>query len=139
MGMLGSNKSGPSTITFDPINFTEHFAKGEGVKFVIGAWNGSDTISYVGTDGKDVNFGSNGVKHDDPVTHTRLSIENTWRNWAVSIDRSGMVVENKFEGKTYRSTLSDKQLKGEESLVFKFSKWSNQHFFLISNIDTYHI
>ena len=139
MGMLGSNQSGPSTITFDPINFTEHFAKGEGVKFVIGAWNGSDTISYVGTDGKDVNFGSNGVKPDDPVTHTRLSIENTWRNWAVSIDRSGMVVENKFEGKTYRSTLSDKQLKGEESLVFKFSKRSNQHFFLISNIDTYHI
>lgn len=139
MGMLGSNDSGPSTITFDPINFAELFAKGEGVKFVIGAWNGSDTISYVGTDGKDVNFGLNGTKPGHPKDHTRESIQNTWHNWVVSIDRSGMIVENKFEGKTYRSTLSDKQLKGEESLVFKFSQWSNQHFFLISNLDTYHI
>lgn len=75
----------------------------------------------------------------DATQLTKEGIEKTWRNWVVTIDKVGMHVHNVFENTDYDFALSEGQLNGTESLVFKLGKASNNHFFMLTNMMTYHI
>ena len=146
VGVYGTNKSGPTTLNLDPINFNELFENGEGVRFTLGTWNGTDKISFMNGEetaelgGAEVkpNNHANGNYHD-PLKYTWPLIENTWRNWKVSIDRFGMNVHNSYANEDYHFALTEGQLNGTESLTFKLGTYSNDHFFVLTNMMAYHI
>lgn len=138
IGILGnSSKSG--TLTLDKMNLNELLANGEGVRFTLGAWNGGELVSFM--DGETASgVGLNATKaNNDQAAQTKESLEGTWLNWVVTIDKVGMHVHNVFENKDYDFALTEGQLNGTESLVFKLGKMSNGRFFLLSNMMTYHI
>lgn len=138
IGILGnSSKSG--TLTLDKMNLNELLANGEGVRFTLGAWNGGELVSFM--DGETASgVGLNATKaNNDQAAQTKESLEGTWFNWVVTIDKVGMHVHNVFENKDYDFALTEGQLNGTESLVFKLGKVSNGRFFLLSNMMTYHI
>lgn len=138
IGILGnSSKSG--TLTLDKMNLNELLANGEGVRFTLGAWNGGELVSFM--DGETASgVGLNATKaNNDQAAQTKESLEGTWLNWVVTIDKVGMHVHNVFENKDYDFALTEGQLNGTESLVFKLGKVSNGRFFLLSNMMTYHI
>lgn len=138
IGILGnSSKSG--TLTLDKMNLNELLANGEGVRFTLGAWNGGELVSFM--DGETASgIGLNATKaNNDQAAQTKESLEGTWLNWVVTIDKVGMHVHNVFENKDYDFALTEGQLNGTESLVFKLGKMSNGRFFLLSNMMTYHI
>ena len=146
VGVYGTNKSGPTTLNLDPINFNELFENGEGVRFTLGTWNGTDKISFMngeetaelgGAEVKPNNHASG--NYHDPLKYTWSLIENTWRNWKVSIDRFGMNVHNSYANEDYHFALTEGQLNGTESLTFKLGTYSNDHFFVLTNMMTYHI
>lgn len=137
IGFLG-NKNEPAVLTFDKIDFNKLLNANEGVYFTFGAWNGGEYISFV-DQGKDVNLGLNGpgMTGNNDSLHTKQTIEYTWHNWQIAINKTGMHVYNVFEN-TYKTfILTDKQLSGEESLVFKLARWSAGRFFLLTNMVTY--
>lgn len=141
IGICGTNNTypeGPSFLTFDKFNFNELLNNKKGIRFTIGAWNGGEYISFV-EQGKEINLGLNGAKPDHPKNHTKESIENTWHNWQVTIDKVGMHVYNVFTQENFDLTLTEKQLSGEDSLVFRLAKVSGNRFFLLTNMMTYHI
>lgn len=146
VGVYGTNKSGPTTLNLDPINFNELFGNGEGVRFTLGSWNGTEKISFVDGE-KTVELGINETKpnnhasgnYHDPLKYTWPLIENTWRNWKVSIDRFGMNVHNSYTNEDYHFALTEGQLNGTESLTFKLGTYSNDRFFVLTNMMTYHI
>lgn len=146
VGVYGTNKSGPTTLNLDPINFNELFENGEGVRFTLGTWNGTDKISFMngeetaelGTAEVKPNNHASGNYHD-PLKYTWPLIENTWRNWKVSIDRFGMNVHNSYTNEDYHFALTEGQLNGTQSLTFKLGTYSNDHFFVLTNMMTYHI
>lgn len=138
IGILGnSSKSG--TLTLDKMNLNKLLANGEGVRFTLGAWNGGELVSFM--DGETASgVGLNATKaNNDQAAQTKESLEGTWLNWVVTIDKVGMHVHNVFENKDYDFALTEGQLNGTESLVFKLGKVSNGRFFLLSNMMTYHI
>lgn len=138
IGILGnSSKSG--TLTLDKMNLNELLAKDEGIRFTLGAWNGGELVSFM--DGENASsVGLNATKADNnQAAQTKESLEGTWLNWVVTIDKVGMHVHNVFENKDYDFALTEGQLNGTESLVFKLGKMSNGRFFLLSNMMTYHI
>lgn len=138
IGILGnSSKSG--TLTLDKMNLNKLLANGEGVRFTLGAWNGGELVSFM--DGETASgVGLNATKaNNDQAAQTKESLEGTWLNWVVTIDKVGMHVHNVFENKDYDFALTEGQLNGTESLVFKLGKMSNGRFFLLSNMMTYHI
>ena len=144
VGIFGTS-SKSTVLTFDPMDFSALFAKNQGIKFTIGAWNGLDTL-YFKNDGKDVDLGQNQEKpntgdlpYHDPKVDDRELIRNTWRNWEVSIDSIGVSVHNWNTGIDYLFKMTEGQLKGTESLVFGLSKSSNNHFFIASSWYTYRI
>lgn len=146
VGVYGTNKSGPTTLNLDPINFNELFENGEGVRFTLGTWNGTDKISFMngeetaelgGAEVKPNNHASG--NYHDPLKYTWSLIENTWRNWKVSIDRFGMNVHNSYANEDYHFALTEGQLNGTESLTFKLGTYSNDHFFVLTNMMAYHI
>ena len=143
IGIFGTS-SVATTLTFDAINFNELLANNEGIRFTLGAWNGGESVSFV--DGENtVQMGlsdalpKNSGGYNDATQHTKESMEKTWRNWVVTIDKVGMHVHNVFENTDYDFALSEGQLNGTESLVFKLGKQSNNHFFMLTNMMTYHI
>lgn len=138
IGILG-NSSKPGTLTLDKMNLNELLANGEGVRFTLGAWNGGELVSFM--DGETASsVGLNATKADNnQAAQTKESLEGTWLNWVVTIDKVGMHVHNVFENKDYDFALTEGQLNGTESLVFKLGKMSNGRFFLLSNMMTYHI
>ncbi len=146
VGIYGTNKSGPTTLNLDPINFNELFKNGEGIRFTLGTWNGTDKISFMNGE-ETTELGASEVKpnnhasgnYHDPLKYTWPLIENTWRNWKVSIDRFGMNVHNSFTNEDYNFALTEGQLNGTESLTFKLGLYSNDHFFVLTNMMTYHI
>ena len=72
------------------------------------------------------------------VVFTKETIEKVWHNWQVSIDKAGMHVKNVFTNENHDFKLTDKQLNGEESLVFKLgNKQSINRFYLLTNMLTY--
>lgn len=138
IGILGNSpKSG--TLTLDKMNLNKLLANGEGVRFTLGAWNGGELVSFM--DGETASgVGLNATKaNNDQAAQTKESLEGTWLNWVVTIDKVGMHVHNVFENKDYDFALTEGQLNGTESLVFKLGKVSNGRFFLLSNMMTYHI
>ncbi len=143
IGFFGTN-SGAATLTIDAINFNEVFTNNEGIRFTLGAWNGGEFVSFM--DGENtVQMGTSDAmpKNDKGNTDanqlTKEGIEKTWRNWVVTIDKVGMHVHNVFENTDYDFALSEGQLNGIESLVFKLGKASNNHFYMLTNMMTYHI
>lgn len=138
IGILGTNTKGASVLSIDPIDLSSIFAAGKGVKFTIGAWN-NDSIFYV--EGETAtSIGMNALKPNDPFAHTKESITKTWFNWTVYIDpATGVAVHNGFEGTDYTFKLTEGQLNGTESIKFNLSTLSNQHFFLLTNIVSYHL
>lgn len=138
IGILGTNTKGGSVLSIDPMNLSSIFATGKGVKFTIGVWN-NDSIFYV--EGETAtSLGMNALKPNDPFAHTKESIIKTWFNWTVYIDPTiGVTVHNGFEGTEYTFKLTEGQLNGTESLAFKLGSYSNQHFFLLTNIVSYHL
>lgn len=146
VGIYGNNESGQTTLSLDPINFNELFENGEGVRFTLGSWNGTEKISFVDGE-KTVELGISETKpnnhasgkYHDPLKTTWSLIENTWRNWKVSIDRFGMNVHNSYTNEDYHFVLTEGQLNGTDSLVFKLGVKSNAHFFVLTNMMTYHI
>lgn len=144
VGIYGTNASGATTLTIDAINFNEVFANDEGIRFTLGAWNGGEFVSFM--DGENtVQMGTSDAMpqtaqgYTDATQLTKEGIEKTWRNWVVTIDKVGIHVHNVFENKDYDFALSEGQLNGTESLVFKLGKASNNHFFMLTNMMTYHI
>lgn len=143
VGFFGTS-SGAATLTIDAINFNEVFANDEGIRFTLGAWNGGEFVSFM--DGENtVQMGTsdampkNAAGNTDATQLTKEGIEKTWRNWVVTIDKVGMHVHNVFENTDYDFALSEGQLNGTESLVFKLGKRSDNHFFMLTNMMTYHI
>lgn len=144
VGIFGTNTSGATTLTLDAINLNELLTNGEGIRFTLGAWNGGEFVSFM--DGENtVQMGTsdamptNDKGNTDAIQLTKEGIEKTWRNWVVTIDKVGIHVHNVFENKDYDFALSEGQLNGTESLVFKLGKASNNHFFMLTNMMTYHI
>lgn len=144
VGIYGTNASGATTLTLDAINLNELLTKNEGIRFTLGAWNGGEFVSFM--DGENtVQMGTSDAMpqtaqgNTDATKLTKEGIEKTWRNWVVTIDKVGMHVHNVFENTDYDFALSEGQLKGTESLVFKLGKASNNHFFMLTNMMTYHI
>ena len=143
IGFFGTS-SKAATLTIDAINFNEVFANDEGIRFTLGAWNGGETISFM--DGENtVQMGTsdampkNAAGNTDATQLTQEGIEKTWRNWVVTIDKVGIHVHNVFENTDYDFALTEGQLNGTESLVFKLGKQSDNHFFMLTNMMTYHI
>ncbi len=144
VGIYGTNASGATTLTLDAINLNELLTNDEGIRFTLGAWNGGEFVSFM--DGENtVQMGTSDVMpqtaqgYTDATQLTKEGIEKTWRNWVVTIDKVGMHVHNVFENTDYDFALSEGQLNGTESLVFKLGKASNNHFFMLTNMMTYHI
>lgn len=144
VGIYGTNASGATTLTLDAINLNELLANDEGIRFTLGAWNGGEFVSFM--DGENaVQMGTSDAMPQtvegwtDATRLTKEGIEKTWRNWVVTIDKVGMHVHNVFENTDYDFALSEGQLNGTESLVFKLGKASNNHFFMLTNMMTYHI
>ena len=144
VGIYGTNASGATTLTLDAINLNELLTNDEGIRFTLGAWNGGEFVSFM--DGENtVQMGTsdamptNDKGNTDAIQLTKEGIEKTWRNWVVTIDKVGMHVHNVFENKDYDFALTEGQLNGTESLVFKLGKASNNHFFMLTNMMTYHI
>lgn len=143
VGIFGTS-SKAATLTIEAINFNEVFANDEGIRFTLGAWNGGESVAFM--DGENtVQMGvsdvlpKNSGGYNDATQLTKEGIEKTWRNWVVTIDKAGMHVHNVFENTDYDFALSEGQLNGTESLVFKLGKASNNHFFMLTNMMTYHI
>lgn len=144
IGFFGTS-SKAANLTIDAINFNDVFANDEGIRFTLGAWNGNDFVSYVEGE-TTVEMGTSDVLpknptngYNDATLHTKESADRTWRNWVVTIDKVGVHVHNVFENKDYDFALSEGQLNGTESLVFKLGKASNNHFYMLTNMMTYHI
>lgn len=144
VGIYGTNTSGATTLTLDAINLNELLTDDEGIRFTLGAWNGGEFVSFM--DGENaVQMGTSDAMpqtaqgYTDATQLTKEGIEKTWRNWVVTIDKVGMHVHNVFENTDYDFALSEGQLNGTESLVFKLGKRSDNHFFMLTNMMTYHI
>lgn len=144
VGIYGTNASGATTLTLDAINLNELLTNNEGIRFTLGAWNGGEFVSFM--DGENtVQMGTSDAMPltvegwTDATKLTKEGIEKTWRNWVVTIDKVGMHVHNVFENTDYDFALSEGQLNGTESLVFKLGKASNNHFFMLTNMMAYHI
>lgn len=144
VGIYGTNASGATTLTLDAINLNELLTNDEGIRFTLGAWNGGETMSFM--DGENtVQMGTSDAMPQtvegwtDATQLTKEGVEKTWRNWVVTIDKVGMHVHNVFENTDYDFALTEGQLNGTESLVFKLGKASNNHFFMLTNMMTYHI
>lgn len=144
VGIYGTNASGATTLTLDAINLNELLTNNEGIRFTLGAWNGGEFVSFM--DGENaVQMGTSDAMpqtaqgYTDATQLTKEGIEKTWRNWVVTIDKVGMHVHNVFENKDYDFALTEGQLNGTESLVFKLGKASNNHFYMLTNMMTYHI
>ena len=144
VGIYGTNASGATTLTLDAINLNELLANDEGIRFTLGAWNGGEFLSFM--DGENtVQMGTSDAMPQtvegltDATKLTKEGIEKTWRNWVVTIDKVGIHVHNVFENTDYDFALTEGQLNGTESLVFKLGKASNNHFFMLTNMMTYHI
>lgn len=127
-----------TTLTFSGIAFNDILNSGKGLRFTIGAWNGGENIYFI-ENGKKVNLGINGpgMTGNNDALHTKQTIEYTWRNWQIAIDRSGMHIYNAFENKTYNCSISNNQSNGTESLVFNLANNSYTRFFLLTNMVTY--
>ena len=143
VGIFGT-ASGATTLTLDAINLNELLTNDEGIRFTLGAWNGGEFVSFM--DGENtVQMGTsdamptNDKGNTDAIQLTKEGIEKTWRNWVVTIDKVGMHVHNVFENTDYDFALTEGQLNGTEPLVFKLGKASNNHFFMLTNMMTYHI
>lgn len=144
VGIYGTNASGATTLTLDAINLNELLTNDEGIRFTLGAWNGGETMSFM--DGENtVQMGTSDAMPQtvegwtDATQLTKEGVEKTWRNWVVTIDKVGMHVHNVFENTDYDFALTEGQLNGTESLVFKLGKASNNRFFMLTNMMTYHI
>ena len=138
VGILGTDDN-TIPLTFDTINFNELFESNKGISFTIGAWNGGEYISYKGN-----NLGKNGPYpvnpsngYSDGSLLTKESLEYTWKNWQIAINKTGMHVYNVFENTYATFTLTEKQLNGEESLMFNLAKQARGRFFLLTNMVTY--
>lgn len=143
IGIFGTS-SVAATLTLDAINFNELFANNEGIRFTLGGWNGGESVSFM--DGENtIQMGlsdalpKNSGGYNDATQLTKEGMEKIWRNWVVTIDKVGMHVHNVFENTDYDFALTEGQLNGTESLVFKLGKASNNHFFMLTNMMTYHI
>ena len=138
VGILGTDDN-TIPLTFDAINFNELFASNKGISFTIGAWNGGEYISYKGN-----NLGKNGPYpvnpsngYSDGALLTKESLEYTWKNWQIAINKTGLHVYNVFENTYATFTLTENQLSGKESIVFNLAKQARGRFFLLTNMLTY--
>ena len=139
VGICGT-VTAPATLTLDRINYKGILDSNEGVHFTIGAFNGGEYISYNGENlGKNGPYPKNSKNWNDGALLTKESLEYTWKNWQIAINKTGMHVYNVFENTYTTFKLTDKQLNGEESLEFKLAQNSNDRFFLLTNMVTYHI
>lgn len=139
VGICG-NVNTSATLTLDKINYKGILDNNEGVHFTIGAFNGGEYISYNGKNlGNNGPYPKNSNNLNDGALLTKESLEYTWKNWQIAINKTGMHVYNVFENTYTTFKLTDKQLNGEESLEFKLAKTSKDRFFLLTNMMTYHI
>ncbi len=63
----------------------------------------------------------------------------TWQNWRFDINKAGVFITNKNEGKTYFASLTPAQLAGEEGVKIRLSSdgESIDKSYLVSNISAY--
>lgn len=133
IGVQGNNPSAGLKAHYPAINYNELFAKGNGVRFTIGLWNGGEQLKY----GETV-LGVNDAAPSNPIYHTEDSIVNTWHNFQIEITKVGMRVLNHFENKEYVITLTADQLSGKKGLTFDVCKVSNGRFIYLSNMKSFH-
>ena len=144
IGIVGTNTSGASILSIEPINFSSLFTSNKGVKFTIGAWN-TDHLYYAG-EGDPTDLGLNGAlpKNDkdqtDVVLSTKDEIRKAFFNWSISIEPVlGVTIHNENENADFNFRLTSGQLNGTEPLKFNLGTTSNNHFFLLTNLVSYHI
>ena len=133
VGAIGNDDSKPLVVNYGKMNLNALFAEGKGVRFTLGAWNGSERLTYEGHD-----FGVSGEKPDNPTAHTENSIIDTWKNFQIEITRLGMRVYNHYEDMEYLVPLSEEVLSGAKGLTFNLGTTSNNHFFYLSNVKAFH-
>ena len=137
VGICG-NVNTSATLTLDKVNYKGLLDNNEGVHFTIGAWNGGEYISYNGNKlGNNGPYPRNSNGHNDGSLLTKESLEYTWKNWQIAINKTGMHVHNVYENTYTTFTLTNKQLNGEESITFDLAEQSNNRFFLLTNMMTY--
>ncbi len=134
----GETANDKSVITLDPINFSEYFKNGEGLRFNVGTNAGQDEIALVNGD-TETSLGESAVAPADETKESRDEMIMSWQNWQFDINKAGIFVTNKTEGKTYFLTLTSAQLVGEESVKIRLSSngESIDKSYLISNVSAY--
>ncbi len=141
-GMLvacnGASLDNKSVITLNPINFSEYFENGEGLRFSIGTSASQDEIALANGE-NEVSFGKNATYPDSETAETREEMAKTWQNWQFDISKAGVFVTNKNEGKEYFVSLSSLVLAGQEGLKIRLSSSSESidKTYIVSNIMAY--
>lgn len=127
-----------SVISLDPINFSQYFENGEGLRFNVGTNSGQDEIAWVSGEAE-TSLGENGVAPENEAKESRDEMISSWQNWQFDINKAGVFVTNKIENKTYFLTLTSAQLMGEEGVKIRLSSASESidKSYLISNISAY--
>ncbi len=133
IGVQGNKPNAALKVHYPAVNYNDLFAKGNGVRFTIGMWNGGEQLKY----GETV-LGVNSAAPSNPIYHTEDSIVNTWHNFQVEITKVGMRVLNHFENKEYMIAPTANQLSGKEGLTFDACPNSNGRFVYLSNMKTFH-
>ena len=134
----GESPDDKSAITLDPINFSEYFKNGEGLRFNVGTNAGQDEIAWVNGE-TETSLGESAVAPADEAKESRDEMIMSWQNWQFDINKAGIFVTNKTEAKTYFLTLTSAQLAGEESVKIRLSSngESIDKSYLISNVSAY--
>ena len=134
----GETADDKSAITLDPINFSEYFKNGEGLRFNVGTNAGQDEIAWVNGE-TETSLGESAVAPANEAKESRDEMIMSWQNWQFDVNKAGIFVTNKNEAKTYFLTLTSAQLAGEESVKIRLSSntESIDKSYLISNISAY--
>ncbi len=134
----GESMDDKSVITLDPINFSEYFQNGEGLRFNVGTNSSQDEIAWISGE-TETSLGKNNVAPANEAKESREEMICSWQNWQFDINKAGVFVTNKNEGKEYFVSLSSAVLAGQEGLKIRLSSSSESidKSYIVSNIMAY--
>ena len=137
IGILGQNEKGSTTLSFNPIDFTDLFSQNQGIRFTLGSNLAGEGI-YLGSGSNRNSLGQTGYRPDLGADMTPTTIQNTWYNFEVRIDSANITVRNHAEQKDYIIPLDENIASGKKGLSFQLGSESAGHFYLLSHLSTFH-
>ena len=137
IGILGQNEKGSTTLNFNPIDFSSLFSQNQGIRFTLGSNLAGEGI-YLGSGSNRKSLGQTGYRPDLSADMTPTTIQNTWYNFEVRIDSANITVNNRAENKDYIIPLDENIASGAKGLTFQLGGESAGHFYLLSNLSTFH-